>query len=97
VLWASYPSAALSLAGSSLKAVSIFGTNDSLATPEKIEQSKKDLPPGTQCIAIAGGNHTQFGWYNNGKPQRGDQPAGITRAQQQQAIVQHTVSFLEQL
>jgi len=97
VLWASYPSATFSLAAAPLSAISIFGTNDGLATLVKIEKSKKDLPPGTQFISIAGGNHTQFGWYGNGKLQRGDQPAGITRSEQQQIIVQNTVNFMERL
>lgn len=97
VLWASYPSATFSLAATSLPAISIFGTSDGFATPEKIEKSKKDLPPETQFIAITGGNHTQFGWYGNGKPQHGDLPAGISRLLQQKIIVQNTVNFMERL
>jgi pimeloyl-ACP methyl ester carboxylesterase len=50
VLWAAYPSPAFSIRDTSLKVTSVFGTNDGLATPEEIEESRADLPPDTQFV-----------------------------------------------
>ena len=97
VLWAAYPSPAFSIRDTSLKVISIFGTDDGLATPEEIEASRADLPPDTQFAAIEGGNHTQFGWYDvyPNPVQPGDNSPGITRQQQQCQIIYHTTEFLE--
>jgi hypothetical protein len=97
VLWASYPSSTFSLVDTNLKVISIAGTDDGLATPAKIEASKADLPPDTQFVAIEGGNHTQFGWYDTypNPVQPGDNSPGITRQHQQFQIIYHTVEFLE--
>ena len=97
VLWAAYPSPAFSIRDTNLKVISIFGTDDGLATPEEIEESRADLPPDTQFVAIEGGNHTQFGWYDvyPNPVQPGDNSPGITRQQQQCQIIYHTTEFLE--
>ena len=97
VLWAAYPSPAFSIRDTSLKVISIFGTDDGLATPEEIEASRADLPPDTHFVAIEGGNHTQFGWYDvyPNPVQPGDNSPGITRQQQQCQIIYHTTEFLE--
>ena len=98
ILWASYPSPVFSLSDKDLKVISISGTNDGLATPAKIEASKADLPPDTDFVAIEGGNHTQFGWYDTypAPVQPGDNSPGITRQQQQCRIISSTVEFLKQ-
>jgi hypothetical protein len=97
VLWAAYPSAVFSIRDTSLKVTSIFGTNDGLATPEEIEESRADLPPDTQFVPIDGGNHTQFGWYDvyPNPVQPDDNSPDITRQQQQCQIIYHTVKSLE--
>ena len=94
VLWASYPSGADNLSQSELKAVSISSTLDGLSTPAKIEASRALLPADTIWVAIEGGDHAQFGWYGS---QSGDNPATISREEQQQQIIQATVNFLESL
>jgi hypothetical protein len=97
VLWAAYPTEVASLDDKIIKAISIFGTNDGLATPAEIDDSREDLPPYTQWVEIVGGNHTQFGWYDTSPDeiQPGDNPANITRQEQQDLIVQATVTFLD--
>jgi pimeloyl-ACP methyl ester carboxylesterase len=77
-----------------LKAVSIFGTNDGLSSPEEIETARELLPPDTNYVAIEGGNHAQFGWYG---PQRGDLPAEISHQEQQTQAVAATVQLLATL
>jgi hypothetical protein len=99
VMWASYPSGAYSIHNKDLRVISIYGTNDGLATIEEdIEPSKAHYPPDARFEPIEGGNHTQFGWYNTSPDplQPGDSPADITREEQQTQIVQITAGFLDQ-
>lgn len=106
VLWASYPAddAMLSIAG--LKVVSIYGTLDGLTDASDIEASRANLPADTRWVELEGANHTQFGWYGDnatdydfltpgisGPPD--DNPATISRQEQQDLIVAYTVSFLD--
>lgn len=92
VFWAAYPPDSDSLAGrDDLHVTSIYGTLDGLATPAKIAATAPLLPPGAQMVAIEGGNHAQFGWYGE---QAGDNPATITREEQQQQVVAATLAAL---
>ena len=99
VLWASYPSEAFRLDDKDLSVISIYGTKDGLVTLDEIEESEEHLPADTQFEPIEGGNHTQFGWYDTSPDplQPGDNPADITREQQQDQVVDATGSFLESL
>ena len=94
VLWAAYPDGSNDLSESHLAVTSIYGTLDGLATVDEIEASRSLLPPTTTWMAVEGGNHAQFGWYG---PQSGDNPAAITREEQQQQVVQATLQLLESL
>jgi hypothetical protein len=94
VLWASFPAGSNDLSRSDVRVLSISATLDGLSTPEKIAVSRLLLPGGTNWMVIEGGNHAQFGWYG---AQAGDNPASITRQEQQARIVQATVDFLSQL
>ncbi|MFN8473174.1 MAG: alpha/beta hydrolase [Anaerolineae bacterium] len=91
VLWAAYPADTDSLAAHNLAVTSISGTLDGLATPAKIEASKALLPANTRYVPIEGANHAQFGWYG---PQRGDNPATISREEQHAAAVAATAELL---
>jgi hypothetical protein len=91
-LWAAYPASSDDLSSSGLRVVSITGSLDGLATSEKIEASRQLLPADTTWAPIAGGNHAQFGWYGN---QAGDNPASISRSDQQAQIVAATLILLE--
>ncbi|NIV33797.1 MAG: alpha/beta hydrolase [Anaerolineae bacterium] len=93
-LWAAYPASGDDLSRYSLVVTSIYGTLDGLATEEKIEASRPLLPPDTSWVAIEGGNHAQFGWYG---PQSGDNPATISRAEQQEQVVAATLALLSDL
>ena len=98
VLWASYPSDRFRIDATTLTVASIYGTEDGLATPDKIETSKLHLPKNTEFVGIDGGNHTQFGWYGDGEEvQRGDGKATITRENQQAIVVKETVALLQRL
>jgi hypothetical protein len=92
VLWASYPTSNTDLSGLQVSVASIFGSEDGLVSAEEIETSVSLLPTTTVWIKINGGNHGQFGWYGD---QRGDNPAMISREEQQFQAVQGTIGVLE--
>jgi pimeloyl-ACP methyl ester carboxylesterase len=98
VLWASWPSEGFRINDKPLKAISIYGSKD--GAPDDIRDGAKDLPEGTPFVEIMGGNHTQFGYYwdgvNENFVQPGDNPADISRAEQQKQIVKATADFLAQ-
>ena len=98
VLWAAWPSEGFRLDDTDLKAISIYGTND--GAPDDIKAGAEHLPAGTPFIEIEGGNHTQFGYYwdgvNEDFVQEGDNPADISREEQQQQIIKATLNFLAQ-
>nr|WP_010130677.1 alpha/beta hydrolase [Microbulbifer agarilyticus] len=71
--------------------VSIWGSEDGLTTAQDIEGSKARLPANTKYVRIDGGNHTQF--YYSDTLQDGDNPAQISR-EQQQAMVQQELGLL---
>jgi hypothetical protein len=99
VLWAAWPPEGYSLAGTDLKAISIYGTKD--GHPEDIKAGAALLPEGTPFVEIEGGNHTQCGYYwdgvNENFVQDGDNPADISREEQQRIMVQSTLTFLNQV
>jgi pimeloyl-ACP methyl ester carboxylesterase len=93
VFWAAFPADNDSLADQlDLVAYSIYGTLDGLATPEEVRGAASLLPPSATFIPIEGGNHAQFGWYGD---QSGDNPATISRAEQQSITVDGTVEALQ--
>jgi hypothetical protein len=94
VLWASYPASSNNLTDSGIKVVSISGSQDGLSTPDKIDASRSLLPTDTTWVVIDGGNHGQFGWYGD---QPGDNPATISREQQQAELIQSTLDFLKSI
>ena len=93
VLWAAFPPAGNDLSDLvGLEAASIYGTLDGLATPEEVLAGAALLPASAQFVPIDGGNHAQFGWYGD---QPGDNPATISRAEQQAAAVGATLTVLD--
>ena len=98
VLWAAYPSDAFRIDDKTINVVSIYGTEDDRILPDEIEASKLHLPKNPQFVKIDGGNHIQFGWYDDEKEyQEGDKPSHITRERQQEIVVKSTTDFLEQI
>ena len=94
VFWAAYPAGNNSLVDYPGAITSIFGTLDGLATVEQVDASRSLLPPQTLFVPIDGGNHGQFGWYGE---QSGDNPATISRADQQAQTVTATLALLAAL
>ena len=94
VLWASFPGGNNDLSNSNLPVLSVYASNDGLATLEDIADSRERLPASTTFVEITGGNHAGFGWYGD---QNGDGVASLSKAEQQDQIVQATVTFLQTL
>ena len=94
VLWAAYPSQSDGLDDRELAVVSIYASEDGLATIDKINASRPLLPPSSRWVLINGGNHAQFGWYGS---QDGDGEATIGRNDQQAQVVEATVELLRLL
>lgn len=91
IFWASYP-ADNALADSDLKMLSIYGTED-MAGMGKFDETRPFLVPDAQIVVIDGGNHAQFGDYGI---QPGDNPALISRQEQQALTVDAVTAFLSQ-
>jgi predicted esterase len=93
-LWAAYPASTDDLSSQEVLVTSVYGTRDGLTTGDDTAASRLLLPDDTTWVAIEGGNHAQFGWYG---PQSGDNPATISREEQQAQIVAATLALLVSL
>ena len=94
VLWASYPAENTDFSNTDLPVLSIYASNDGLASLEEIEGSKERLPDKAVFVEISGANHAGFGWYG---PQRGDGELEISKMAQQDLVVEATIVFLNGL
>ena len=92
VLLGSYPASSNDLSSNQLHVVSISAEFDGLTSREDIDASIPLLPADTRFVEIAGGNHSQFGWYGN---QSGDGLATILREDQQRIVVEEIINLLE--
>ncbi|MCX7775576.1 MAG: alpha/beta hydrolase [Spirochaetaceae bacterium] len=89
VLLASYPASSTDLSALPLKVLSIYGSEDGVASRD-FEQSLQRLPADTTLVRLEGGNHAQFGNYG---PQKGDGQATIERARQQSMTVEAIIEL----
>lgn len=90
VLWASYPASPSDFSQRpDFPVLTVYGSAD--MGLDGIEASRSLLSPTTDWVVIDGGNHAQCGWYG---PQPGDNPATISREDQQAQLIAVTVDFL---
>jgi Alpha/beta hydrolase family len=89
VLFASYP--ADPIIRNDLKVISISGSADGFTTPQDIEASKAELPPGTDFVVINGAVHSSFGDYGE---QPGDGTPTIDPSAAQTEISQATLALM---
>jgi hypothetical protein len=90
LLHGSYPSKDIS--GTDLLVTSVWGSRDGLSTPDEIEASRADLPPGTRFVEVPGGVHAFFADYGE---QPGDGVPGTSRADAQAQIVTASLEALD--
>ncbi len=93
LLYASYPASDMSTTFTS-DAMSISGSEDGLATPADIEESRALLPPESAFIEIDGAVHAFFGDYG---PQPGDGTPTITQDDARAQIGRNSVEFVDSL
>lgn len=91
VLLASYCSGDALADSTDLDVLSVSGTQDGLATPEKIDDSLDDLPATTTVVRIDGASHAQFGDYG---VQPGDGTPTISDDAARESITEALVPFL---
>ncbi|MGB7880229.1 MAG: alpha/beta hydrolase [Ilumatobacteraceae bacterium] len=91
LLYAAYPANDMS-ERTDLAVMSVYGTNDGLATPADIEERAPDLPASTEYVAIEGAIHSYFGDYGL---QRGDGTPGVSRTVAQREIADASLLLLE--
>ena len=82
------------LSGLRFPVTKIYATHDGLATIEKVEATRGNLPAATRWVKIEGGNHGQFGWYGR---QFGDGKATISREEQQARTVETLLGVLREV
>lgn len=92
VLLASYCSGDALADRTDLDVISVSGTQDGLATPEKIDDSLADLPASTEVVRIDGASHAQFGDYG---VQPGDSTPSISDEEARERISAALVPFLD--
>jgi dienelactone hydrolase len=93
VLWAAYPASGDDFKNTNLETASVFGNLDGLVSTEDIQSARSLLPDSNLETMIDGGNHSQFGWYGD---QPGDNPAEITREEQQSHILDATLQIIKE-
>ncbi|WP_313810533.1 alpha/beta hydrolase [Glutamicibacter sp.] len=92
LLFASYPSSDMS--STNMPVLSLSGSEDGLATPEKIQDSKPLLPADAKFLQIQGGTHAYFGDYGT---QHGDGTATISHDEARSQISQASLDFVSSL
>lgn len=85
LLLASYPGDDNDLSGMDLAVLSLYGSEDLIASETNIFSRKELLPPFSVYAKLMGANHAGFGFYG---PQRGDGKATISRMEQVEMIRQ---------
>lgn len=89
--WASYPADSIRETFTG-EVASISGTRDGLATPDKIDPSRADLPADTVYTVIDGACHAQFGDYG---AQPGDNTPTISNEEARAAISDATLAWVD--
>lgn len=94
VLLGAYPAESTDLSSEGIAVLSIRGSEDRLATQEKLEATRDLLPDTTVFLTIEGGNHAGFGAYG---PQKGDGENLLDDGEQVTIAVQAIDEFIRGL
>lgn len=91
ILLAAYSTA--SLTETSLRVLSVYGTEDGVLDRDAYGENWEKLPADAVEVAIEGGNHAQFGSYG---AQDGDGDPSISGAEQLRQTVEAIAAFVEE-
>lgn len=95
LLWASYPASDIGAAlDGTVEVLSVWATEDGLATPADIEASCALLPAGARFVAVDGAAHASFGDYG---PQPGDGTPTIDGADARAQVAALSAELLDAL
>lgn len=94
ILLAAYPAQSDSLAERDVPVLSIWASEDGLATTEDRRETADRLPDNARVVVIDGGNHAGFGEYG---PQDDDGEATIPREAQHERVREEIRAFIERL
>jgi pimeloyl-ACP methyl ester carboxylesterase len=94
VLLASYPAGSDSLAQAGYPVLSIWASEDGLATAEDRAETRDLLPDDATIVTVEGGNHAGFGEYG---PQDDDGERTIELSEQHRAVQALILEFLQEL
>ncbi len=94
LLLGAYPQESTNLTSHKPPVTVVSGSQDKIASPEEIMQSRGNMPKHSDYIEIDGGNHAQFGWYGS---QRGDGTATISRQRQHEIVVDKVLELLKRI
>jgi hypothetical protein len=94
VFLGAFPADGADLSTFDIEVVSIYGSNDGLATPAEVLASARLLPADTVFSEIVGGNHAQFGDYGE---QSGDLAPAITLDEQIKLTVDAILLLFEKV
>lgn len=94
ILLAAYSLESYGLENSTLPVLSIFASNDAIATEDDINSRRQWLPETTEYVRIEGGNHAQFGSYGD---QHDDGTATISASEQRRLTVEAVAQFIDGL
>lgn len=91
ILLGAYPTKDLS--ASSLKVLSVYGSEDLVVNRDKIESGRALVPQGYTEYCIKGGNHAQYGNYGE---QKGDGTATISAEEQRTITTEQIIGIIEE-
>ena len=81
------------LTGTTLRALSVYGSEDGVMNRESYEKNRANLPADTTEVILDGGCHSQFGSYG---PQDGDGIPTISGEEQVRQTAEAIAAFVGQ-
>ena len=81
------------LTGTTLRVLSVYGSEDGVMNRESYEKNRANLPADTTEVILDGGSHAQFGSYG---PQDGDGIPTISGEEQVRQTAEVITSFIKQ-
>ena len=81
------------LTGTTLRALSVYGSEDGVMNQESYEKNRANLPADTVEVVLEGGCHAQFGSYG---PQDGDGVPTISGEEQVRQTAEVIAAFIGQ-
>lgn len=91
IMLGSYPAESTDLSDTGIEFISIYSSEDFIASEEEILHKRHLSPIASEYYKIEGGNHAGFGYYG---PQKGDGEAIISREEQHKIAAEKIVEFI---